>query len=116
MQTKYDSEGSNVLTDWGSTVQPVHLIDVLKSYRDLGFHPSQGLLTATEPFLCSLQSLLRLESALDLVHLFRAFCWQPGWFLFQRVLAQSGVSSASPCHACITHMADRAVKLSTGSV
>ena len=59
-------------------VERVHLIDVLKAYHSLGYHPSQGLLTATEPFLTGQADPLPLQQALDLVTLFVTFHWQPG--------------------------------------
>ena len=72
-------ESAPMFPQWGASVEPLHLVSTLRAYRDLGFHPSQGLLTASEPFLCCLSEPLPLEPALDLVSLFRAFTWQPGW-------------------------------------
>ncbi|KAL0022441.1 hypothetical protein WJX79_000951 [Trebouxia sp. C0005] len=69
---------------WGASVEPLHLVSTLRAYRNLGFHPSQGLLTASEPFLCCLSEPLPLEPALDLVSLFRAFTWQPGELVLQQ--------------------------------
>ncbi len=77
-QAKSEEEGSTMFPQWGSTVEPLHLVSALKAYSDLGFHPSQGLLIATEPFLCCLQDPLPLQPALDLISLFRPFTWQPG--------------------------------------
>lgn len=79
--TKHSESDTN--STWGfpqqgSSVEPLHLVSTLRAYRDLGFHPSQGLLTAAEPFLSCLQQPLPLHSALDLTSLFRAFTWQPG--------------------------------------
>ena len=73
-----DFEAAPFFSSWGSSVEPVHLISTLKAYKDLGFHPSEGLLTAAEPFLCCLQMPLPLQAALNLASLFEAFSWRPG--------------------------------------
>lgn len=59
-------------------LDPLPLIDVLKAYQSLGYHPSQGLLTAVEPFLTGQAEPLPLQQALDLITLFVTFHWQPG--------------------------------------
>lgn len=87
--TKHSESDTNFTLGFpqqGSSVEPLHLVSTLRAYRDLGFHPSQGLLTAAEPFLSCLQQPLPLHSALDLTSLFRAFTWQPG-----------GCSTSTPC-------------------
>ena len=58
----------------------LQLISILKSYQALGYHPSQGLLTATEPFLTGGPEPLPLQPALDLISLFTSFHWQPGTY------------------------------------
>ena len=77
-QIQADSEGNSMIPLLGSSVEPLHLISILKAYRDLGYHPSQGLLIAAEPFLCCLHSLMPSGPALDLISLFGAFDWRPG--------------------------------------
>lgn len=67
-----------LVPEWCTTDEPLHLISILKAYRDLGFHPSQNLLTAAEPFLSSLQNAIPLQQTVDLITLFRPFAWQPG--------------------------------------
>ena len=89
--TEFDTNSMLGFPHQGSSVEPLHLVSTLRAYRDLGFHPSEGLLTAAEPFLSCLQQPLPLHSALDLTSLFRAFTWQPG-----------GCSAAQHAPSCIT--------------
>ena len=88
-----------LIPQWCTTDEPLHLISILKAYRDLGFHPSQGLLTAAEPFLSSLQIAVPLQQALDLIMLFRAFAWQPGQSAPGFVAIRTGCSCLHP--SCI---------------
>lgn len=83
-QIQADSEGNSMIPLLGSSVEPLHLISILKAYRDLGYHPSQGLLIAAEPFLCCLHSLMPSGPALDLISLFGAFDWRPGDLVLQQ--------------------------------
>lgn len=76
--TEADAGEALLRPQWCTTEEPLHVISILKAYRDLGFHPSHGLLTAAEPFLSGLQHPIPLQQALDLITLFRAFSWQPG--------------------------------------
>ena len=59
-------------------VGPHQLVSILKAYESLGYHPSQGLLTATEPFLAAGCDPLPMQQAMDLASLFVSFHWQTG--------------------------------------
>ena len=59
-------------------LDPWQLVSILRAYESLGYHPSQGLLTATEPFLTAGCEAVPLQQALDLTSLFVSFHWQTG--------------------------------------
>ncbi|KAL3148821.1 hypothetical protein ABBQ32_001701 [Trebouxia sp. C0010 RCD-2024] len=82
-----DSGAALMVPYWCTTEEPLHLINILKAYSDLGFHPSHALLTAAEPFLSSVRSPIPLQQTLDLITLFGSFSWQPGDLVLQQVAA-----------------------------
>lgn len=90
-----DSGVALMVPYWCTTDEPLHLINILKAYSDLGFHPSHALLTAAEPFLSSVRSPIPLKQTLDLISLFGSFSWQPGQFCVTLLFEWSWYGS--PC-------------------